>query len=369
MSIVRLVALLLAAGLVAGCGELRYYAQSIQGHLDVMSKRQPIVGLLESPETPEELRHKLERVVLIREFAHRELQLPDNDSYRSYADVGRRFVVWNVVAAPEFSLQPRQWCFPVAGCVSYRGYFSEERARAYAERLHEQGYDVYVGGVQAYSTLGWFDDPLLNTMLARSEADLAGVIFHELAHQQLYIQDDTIFNESFAVAVEREGVRRWLAQHGAPGAVQHYLAAKQRQDEFVALVLGARERLETLYRSELPEEAMRREKARAFEQLVRDYAALRDARWGGNRQYDGWFARDLNNARLATIAAYYKYVPAFEQLIEESGGDLGRFYAAARGIGELPRPRRRAELETLLAAASAEADPQASRITGESPNP
>jgi predicted aminopeptidase len=187
--------LALPALLLSACADLGYYAHTIQGQWEVLSKRQSIAGLLESPDTSQELRGKLDRVLLMREFAHRELMLPKNDSYKSYADLERPYVVWNVVAAPELSLEPRQWCFPVAGCVQYRGYFSEERARSFAEGLRRDGYDVYVGGVAAYSTLGWFDDPLLNTVLNRSDADLAAMIFHELAHQQLYLPGDSVFNE------------------------------------------------------------------------------------------------------------------------------------------------------------------------------
>ena len=281
----RAVALLAGAATVAaaigGCSTFSYYGQAVVGHLDVVSRAQPIEARLADPATPPELRARLARALEIREFATRELALPDNGSYRAYADLGRPYAVWNVFAAPEFSVEPRRSCFPVVGCVSYRGYYAQADADAYAAGLRAEGYDVFVYGVPAYSTLGWFDDPVLNTFVRYPDAELARLVFHELAHQLVYVQGDTMFNESFAVAVEEEGVRRWLARHGDEAGRAAYATMRARRAEFVRLVLDYRARLEALYREPLTDEAKRAGKARLLGEMEADYRALKAQRWGG----------------------------------------------------------------------------------------
>lgn len=333
----RLCALALVVVFTAGCTTLGYYHQSIRGHLSLMSKRQDIAELVAERETARTLRQSLERVLEMREFASTELALPDNGSYRSYVDIGRRFVLWNVVATEEFSVRPKTWCFPVTGCVSYRGYYANSDAVAFADALRAQGHDVLVSGVRAYSTLGWFDDPVLSSMLSQREHYLAGVIFHELSHQRLYIKDDTAFNEAFAVAVEREGVRRWFLASGATDRLSAYELERSRETEFIVLVRRARDRLEALYAKALAPEYKRAEKARIFAELRSDYEA-QPSRFG--RDYEKWLSEDLNNAKLALIATYHDQVPAFERLLAEHGRDLRAFYDAADEIGRLPRDER-----------------------------
>lgn len=346
----RLIGALATAGALAGCASTGYYAQAARGHLEVMRRAQPIPERLADPSTPPALRVRLERVLAIREFASRELGLPDNGSYRSYAALGRPYVVWNVVAAPELSVAPKQSCFPVAGCVSYRGYYAVAHAERHGAGLAAQGLDVYIGGVPAYSTLGWFDDPVLDTFIGYPEGELARIIFHELAHQVVYVKDDTTFNESFAVAVERAGVQAWFAR-GAPDADRRaYETLQARKREFVALVLRYRARAEALYAAPVPDAAKRAGKSRLFDELAHDYAALRAA-WGGYAGFDPFFARKPGNAHLAAVASYAERVPAFERLLAREGGDLPRFYAAVKRLAALPRPQRDAALAELAAGA------------------
>jgi predicted aminopeptidase len=329
--------------ILGGCG---YYAQSIGGHLDLMAKRQDIGTLVEDESTPAELKKKLERAKEIREFAIEELALPDDGSYRSYVDVGKPYVTWNVIAAPALSLQPKTWCFPVIGCVSYRGYFEESDAREYADELEFEGMDVAVAGARAYSTLGWFDDPIFNTILFDAEYRFAGTLFHELTHERLFVAGDSSFNESYAVAVEREGVQRWLARNATPSMLEAYALERTRRDEFLALVLATRENLETLYASSMDDGDKLLEKERLFGRLRLGYAQLK-ASWGGYSGYDGWFANDLNNARLALLATYNAYVPAFERLLADQDGDMSKFHEAVEALSKLPKEERNAELERL----------------------
>lgn len=337
-------AAVLLAGLGA-CSNVGYYAQSVSGQLDVWRRCRPIEGLLEDPQAPDDLKGRLADVLALREFATRELHLPDNGSYRKYADLGRPYVLWNVFAAPEFSTELKTWCFPFAGCVRYRGYFSRDQAERFADGLRKEGYDVYVGGVPAYSTLGWFKDPVLNTFLGYSKPRLAEFLFHELAHQELYVKGDTEFNESFATAVAREGVRRWLAATGSadPSDVEK---VERRREQWVALVLAYRRRLEALYASGASDSDKREEKAHILESLREGYLRLKKS-WDGYDGYDRWFARDLNNAKLGSVAAYTRLVPAFQRLLAEEKGDLARFYEEARALGNLPVERRHARLEAL----------------------
>lgn len=332
--------------LASGCTNLGYYWQSVNGQLDVWRRERPIEEVIADPSTAQALKNRLARVLEIRAFASRELGLPDNQSYRRYADLGRPFVVWNVFAAPEFSVQPEQWCFLFAGCVSYRGYFAREDAERFAAGLAAEGYDVFVGGVPAYSTLGWFADPVLNTVIHYADPRLARLLFHELSHQVVYVPGDTVFNESFAVAVEKEGVRRWLANRGSPQDKAGYETAVTRQEDFQRLAGTYQAKLKSLYRTRMAPEAMRARKKELFGEMEREYRGLKD-RWGGFAGYDRWFAQKPNNALLASVGIYSRLVPAFEALLEREGRDLPRFYAAVRELAALPKEEREARMRAL----------------------
>jgi predicted aminopeptidase len=328
-------AIALVACLSGGC----YLIQSAQGHLSLMSKREPISDVIDNSGTPPALRDQLKSVTSIRDFASRELLLPDNGSYRTYADVGRPYVVWNVVAAPEFSVDPKQSCYPVVGCVAYRGYFVEKRARRYAAQLHARGFDVVVGGVAAYSTLGHFDDPILNTMTGWNDVELASIVFHELTHQLLYIANDASFNEALATTVEEEGVRRWLEQQGRAKDLAQHLLEQKRYVQVINLLNATRERLREVYSSGLATEEMRAKKAEELAAMRASYAALK-AEWGGHVPFDAWFGGEINNAHLASIATYYTCVPGFQRELAAVGGDLPAFYRRVRDLGKMSQKER-----------------------------
>jgi predicted aminopeptidase len=304
-----------------------------------MAKREPISEVIGNSGTSPSLRAQLVSVTSIRDFASRELKLPDNGSYRMYADVGRPYVVWNVVAAPEFSVDPKQSCYPVVGCVAYRGYFVEKRARRYAEQLRTRGFDVVVGGVAAYSTLGHFDDPILNTMTGWDEVELASIVFHELTHQLLYIANDASFNEALATTVEEEGVRRWLKQQGRDQELEQHLLEQQRYLQVIDLLSATREELRGLYSSGLPVEQMRVQKAQTLSKMKAAYAQLK-AQWGGRAPFDAWFGGEINNAHLASIATYYSCVPGFQRELAAVGGDLPAFYTRVRALAKMGRKQR-----------------------------
>ena len=345
-------ALALALLPVASCTSLQYYAQAVSGHLEVMWLSAPIEERLHEADTPEQLREKLKRVLAIREFASRELALPDNQSYRRYADLGRPFVVWNVFAAPEFSVTPIQSCFPFAGCVSYRGFYSEKAAQRHAAELEKKGDDIYVGGVSAYSTLGWFSDPVLSTFIQYPEPEVARIVFHELAHQEMYVKGDTVFNESFAATVEGEGVRRWLEREGTPAQRSAYEDSRRRRSEFAALVIKYRARLAEFYARPASIEEKREGKRLLFAQMNGEYGALK-ASWGGYSGFDRLFARGANNAFLSSIASYTELVPAFRALLGKKKGDLAAFYQAVRDLAKLDKAERDARLAVLNATETA----------------
>jgi predicted aminopeptidase len=348
---VRVLTLASAYALLAGCGT-PYLMQAASGEWHVLHERVPIDTVLADPHTPAAVREHLERVRAARAFAARELGLPDNDSYRSYADIGRPYVVWNVVAAPEFSVAPQRWCFPVAGCVAYRGYFHEQSARDFALGLEQQGLDVAVDGVPAYSTLGKFADPVLSSMLRYGDDDLAATIFHELAHQLLYVRDDSEFNEAFATTVEYVGLERWLAQQGATARMQAFRAEQRRERALVIMLTATRARLGQLYASSLPRDEMVVKKAEVFTQLTIDIRALERREGVTYPLYEEWIAAGLNNARLASVATYFECVPGFTRLLHEQGDDLPRFYAAVRKLAEQPRAERHVRLCTPEATAA-----------------
>jgi predicted aminopeptidase len=354
-------ALLLAVLAMSGCQTLSYYSQAIRGQYQIVAHQQKIEKLLADPQTPAALKVKLQLVEELRAFAAKALKLPVDGHYEKYVDVHRRFVVWNVQAAPEFSLEPKRWSYPFVGSLEYHGYFSERGAETYAARLRKNGYDVYVDGVEAYSTLGWFKDPVLNTFIFNAESDLAETIFHELGHQRVFASGDTDFNEAFATTVGQEGTRRWLRARGDQAGREHYQAQLRRTEQFARLIAATRERLQTLYGDELteagkvkagrkpratPPEDLRRQKQQLLDRLRNDYGHLK-TQWGGIKDYDYWFSRPLNNAQLNTVAAYYDLVPGFERLLAINGGDLEKFCEAVARLAKAPQAERHRQLQEL----------------------
>ena len=343
-----LAAALAVGALGSGCTTVGYYAQSVGGHLDLLQRARPVPDWLADPATPPALRDRLQLAQQLRRFAVTDLALPDNASYTRYADLGRSAVVWNVVAAPPLSLQLKTWCYPVMGCVGYRGYFDRAAAEAEAQRQRAAGLEVSVYGVPAYSTLGWTNwlggDPLLNTFVGGSEAGLARLVFHELAHQVLYVEGDTMFNESYATAVERLGLARWLAASGHPG---DDAAAEQRRADFRAITQRTRSALDALYRSPASDADKHQRKAALMAAMRAEFSALKAAPtgpWAGYTGYDAWLAQ-ANNASLALQAAYDGLVPGFERLFDRQGRDFARFHAEVRRLAALPAEQRRATLQ------------------------
>jgi predicted aminopeptidase len=326
----RWVLALLLLGLIVGCQSLAYYTQAIGGHLNVLSQARPVEDWLADPATTPELKERLQTARRIREFASKQLKLPENNSYLKYAELDRPYVVWNVFAAPEFSVEPKTECFPFTGCVSYRGFYSEEDARRHAEKLRAAGYDVYVGGVPAYSTLGWSDDPLLSTFIRYGDAQLARLVFHELAHQVVYVKNDTTFNESFAVAVEEEGVKRWLEAEGRTGELAAFRASQARKRELADRVTQTRERLALVYKTNLPREAMLEQKRGEWQRLRQSFPGI---------------PAEPNNAFLASIAVYTELVPAFERLLAQSS-DLPAFYRRVKELAAAEPSRRSTQLSS-----------------------
>ena len=331
--------------LFSGCGTMGYYAQSIHGHLALMNQREPIEALLTHEDILQNRRDQLETALAIRRYASERLFLPDNGSYSSFVELENPFVVWNVVATPELSLQAREWCFPVVGCVSYRGYYSEEKAQRFAADLIDQGLDVYVGGSPAYSTLGWFDDPILSSMLDRGNIRLAEVVFHELAHQILYFKNDAEFNEAFADSVGEFGVYQWL-HDTHPEAVQSYKIWLGRKNQFLHLLRDTSNQLRAAYSAELSD-AKKRTRKQAIIQSMRDnYTALKSS-WNGYAGYDKWFEKPVNNARLASVAVYRDLVPDFKRWIDACDGDLKRYYSAIKRLQKLGKKERHQRLSGM----------------------
>ena len=325
---------------VEGC----YYLQAIRGHTDLMNRRRPLTEVIADSESPDALKERLELVIEARDFAVSDLLLPDNDSYRSYADLERDYVVWNIFAAPEFELRPKTWCYPVAGCVAYRGYFSETAARDHAAKLRKDGFDVAVGGVSAYSTLGRFSDPVLNTMMNWTDVDLVTTIFHELAHQKLNVKGDSGFNESFASAVAEIGIARWLDSRGETDRLANDSARKALRRSMMELVRQAREKLLALYEQDIPEQQMRTEKALILSDLSASAAAMVDAHAVSS---NNWLAAPLNNARLVSLNLYEGQLNAFSALADECQQELDCFYARAGELAELSQDERSARLNEM----------------------
>lgn len=335
---------LIALG-VGGCGTIGYYSQSVTGQIRILAARRPVSQVLNDPRIPETDKSQLRLLNRILTFAHEQLLLPDNGSYTTYVRMDRPYVVWNVFAAPEFSLEPVRWCYLIVGCLDYRGYFKREAALSFASGLRTQGYDVFVGGVTAYSTLGWFRDPILSTMLHRSPAELAQLIFHELAHQKLYFPGDTEFNEAFADAVATIGTHLWLAP-GSRSDFRQFVRSQKFQDRFTELVLGARHRLHELYKESIPAAEMRARKAGIMRDLREHYEDLK-ARSLDAGTFDGWFAGGLNNAKFAAFTTYRQLVPRFLRVYRACGDNLQKFYAVIGKMKHDNRMQRRRMLRQL----------------------
>jgi predicted aminopeptidase len=321
--------------------------QAASGQMEILRKRTPIDEMIENPDTPEQLKGRLEMVLSARRFAVDELLLPDNESYQTFADLERDYVVWNVMAAPEFSLQAKTWCYPIVGCVAYRGYFAEGKARDLGGRLRDDGYDVFVGGVAAYSTLGRFDDPVLNTMMRWSDVDLVATLFHELAHQRLFIKGDTGFNESFATAVAEIGIERWLAAHGKESEISEYRGRGELRQTLMALVDGAKIELEALYKEVLDDEVKRGRKKEILERLSADAGRVVEQQPFPAKN---WLEAPLNNARLASLVLYRGKLDDFRRLLERCENDLSCFYERAESIAELPQEERSGQLKEATVA-------------------
>lgn len=327
-----------------GCSNVAYISQSVGGHLKLVSGSKSVEALLKDRTLEPAFKEQLSLSADIRTFATERLALPDNDSYRKYVDTGREYVTWSVFAAPEFSQNVRTWCFPVAGCVPYRGYFSKDRAQKFADEIQSDGFDVYVGGVPAYSTLGWLDDPLLNTMFLRGEINLARVVFHELAHQRVYVPGDAAFNEAFAVAVEESGTILWLKNRSDQAGLRFYRAARKRNETFLALIAETRQELDRIYQSADNDGKKRQAKDAAIERLRARYRRVRSQKWNGYPGYDHWFSEPINNAKLATVSVYNDLQPAFSRLLTLCDSNYERFYKAVSDLAKRPPMERRTAL-------------------------
>lgn len=340
-----LVVIFVSSGLLSACSELDYYLHTVGGHMEVMAERKSIIDILNDGNTPEDLRERLRKIAWIRHFASDRLDLPQNGSYQSYVELNRPYVVWNVVATPELSLEPLVWCFPFAGCISYRGYFKLEKAHKFAELLEQEGYDSTVSGVPAYSTLNWFDDPALSTFSNWPTSAAARLIFHELAHQKLYIPDDTAFNESFATTVELFGVDLWLKRFGSKEEEAEYAQRLTREKQFLDLTRETRLNLEQIYQSEMTDSEKRQRKEDVFADLRQQYEVIK-ASWDGYSGYDRWF-ETLNNAKFASVNSYHRWVPAFKLVMQQEKNRFPDFYRRCEAISRLPQEQRSELLERL----------------------
>ena len=346
-AVLRLLTVACACLLASACGTLRYYAHVTHGQASLLAHREPIAKIVKDDATDARLRERLAATQQARQFASDHLGLPRNRSYTTYVDLGRPYVTWNVFAAPELSVEPATHCFPFAGCVAYLGFFDRADAERESLRLTGQGNDTAIEGAAAYSTLGWFSDPVLSSMLRWSDDELDGVIFHELAHQLIYVKDDSAFNESFATFVQEEGVRQWrIARKLAPDDA----GEKAHDDAFTALVLDLRDRLRTLYAQDAGVAAGREGKQREIEAFRERYRRLRDAEWSGDQRYDRWVDAPINNARLVPFGLYDRWVPAFANLFAETRSDWTEFYARTRALARLNKDEREQRLQALLGA-------------------
>lgn len=345
----RLVVVAMASLFFCACGSLRYYGQAVRGQADLLARQRAVSSVIGDPATPPQLAARLRLALQARQFAAHQLSLPDNRSYTRYVQLQRPYVVWNVFATARFSVAPLQHCFPVAGCVSYRGWFSRSAAQADAARLRAHGADVWIGAVSAYSTLGWFTDPILSSMLDPDDDELSGTIFHELAHQLIYVKGDTAFNESFASFVQTEGLRQWRRSRGLPAVDDR---TQRWRDGFIQLVLDLRERLAALYASGVDESAMAVGKQREIAAFRVRYRQWQQRAEIPAARFDAWLTQPINNARLVPFGLYDQWTPAFAELFQRAGRSWGAFYASVRELAHAPEAERRRALQALLHAGS-----------------
>jgi len=339
--------ILLSSLALGGCGTLSYYTQSVRGQFGVMAASRPLNEVVVDPDTPESVRRQLRQLPALRQFAVEQLDLPETESYQLYADVQRDVLLWNLVATPVDSLVPKEWCYPVVGCAAYRGYFSRRDAETHAAQLAQEGWDTAVQPVPAYSTLGWFSDPLPSTVIGWPLPDIAGLVFHELAHESLYLRGESEFNEAYATVVEQEGVRRWLQQHGTAGQRRAHELAQQRRQVFLELIGRTRVHLEALYAADVEREELLRQKASILQAMSESYLQLRQ-NWGGYAGYDRWFDRPLNNAHLASVNTYHALAPAFRQILKQVDGDMAAFHDECRAVAGMQPEQREAAMNGLL---------------------
>ena len=338
----RLLCLISISILLSACNSLSYYGQAISGHIDLVARERPINDLLKDQKTSAALKQKLSLALEARAFATDQLALPDNDSYKQYADLERPYAVWNVIATPRYAIESKKWCFMIVGCLSYRGYFNQQDAQTLANQLRHEGMDVIVSGAAAYSTLGWMDDPLLNTVVRRNDGSMVGIIFHELAHQVVYAKGDSAFNEAFATAVEDEGLRRWYTLHDNEQAYHAYREKKAQQQMIYLQLQETRAQLDAIYHQAIPDEEKQREKERIFAGLKMWYQD-----WRQTHQYagfDDWMSKELNNAHLALIATYQQMVPDFLLALQSVDGDMKKFFGLVSTMTELDNAQRRLQL-------------------------
>ncbi len=338
------VLLVLLGVLLPGCESLRFYGQAVQGQLTILAGRQSVARVLARPDTSEALRARLRLVQDARAFAEAQLGLPVGQRYDSYVDLRRPYAVWTVFAAPQLSLAPAQWCYPVVGCAVYRGYFERAQADRFASDQQKLGLEVYVGGVVGYSTLGWFDDPILSSFNRLRDDELLGLIFHETAHSLVFVPGDSRFNESFATFVEEEGLRQWYQARGDAEGLANMRRERAVRADFASFVLGWRARLETIYASSASDADKLADKARVLAAMRHAY---RTSRAGFAGRYDRFVNEQLNNAAFITFSTYYAWVPAFAALHQQSGS-LPAFYAQARALAALAPEVRAAAIDALL---------------------
>ena len=319
--------------------------------MEVLLKREDMIDIISHPDTDEKLRQKLLTAKIILEFAHQKLSLLDNGSYRHYTDLKRPYLVWNVVATPDYSLEPKKWCYIFLGCLSYRGFFKENAAKSYAKTVEQDGFEVYVGGVSAYSTLGWLKDPVINTMLNRDDWELARLIFHELAHQVIYVSDDTDFNEAFADAVSRIGLDLWL-QAQSPETRESVQEIIAQEDMFINIIMEYRRKLVDLYTSGKPENDIIKSKAQILNSLNLTLRQ-RMQNWSSKSRYQTWLDGDINNARLAIVSTYRSLLPDFMSLYDETDSNLSNFYSIAIELSKCSSEQRREYLDMKFNKSSA----------------
>lgn len=334
-----------ALGWLASCNTVHFYAQAARGQWDILHRARPFDEVLADAKSSPELCRKLRLVQQLRDYAQHTLHLPVDKQFHDYSDLQRPFVVWVVFAAPEFSVEAKTWWYPLVGKLKYRGFFNEAEAKATGEQLKREGFDVHVGGTDAYSTLGWFRDPVLNTFLRRTDADLAELIFHELTHARVFLSGDTDFNEALATAFAQNATRRWLRDTHQDAALRKYEADSAKDREIVKLLLATRDALKHEFATSTDPATTKRA---CFTQMNKRYEAIRQ-HWRGDSRYDRYFALPMNNARLNSVATYFDLVPEFERLLDACKSDPETFFARLEAMKSMNKKQRLEHLRDVAA--------------------